>query len=183
MKKKVHPSLTRRKNRRSDDLLLGGSYPFSWSGRVIETGEVSSNNVAGQTRVPLDKIRLAVEEAGSAIEHIVKMTIYLRDMSDYQAMRDAEFGYYQEYCPSLVEDPPASTVVQVVSLSKPNMLSIDAIAHFPDSGMFFKYRKDGTVVRCVHCRRHDNTKIQRRSNPPKANIPPKVLYSVLPSSF
>ena len=90
--------------------------------------------MAGQTRVALDKIRLALEEAGSSLDHIVKMTIYLRDMTDYQAMRDAEFGYYQNYCPSLMEDPPASTVVQVVSLSKPNMLvEFDAIALLPDS--------------------------------------------------
>ena len=55
-------------------------------------------------------------------------------MTDYQAMRDAEFGYYQKYCPSLIEDPPASTVVQVVSLSKPNMLvEFDAIALLPNS--------------------------------------------------
>jgi len=49
-------------------------------------------------------------------------------------MRDAEFRYYQNYCPSLAEDPPASTVVQVVSLSKPNMLvEFDAIALLPES--------------------------------------------------
>jgi 2-iminobutanoate/2-iminopropanoate deaminase len=90
--------------------------------------------VAEQTRVALDKIRVALEEAGSSLDHIVKMTIYLREMSEYQAMRDAEFRYYQNYCPSLVEDPPASTVVQVVSLSKPNMLvEFDVIALVPDS--------------------------------------------------
>jgi len=110
-------------------IFLSGS-----SGRTIETGEVSSDNVAEQTHVALDKIRLALEEAGSGLEHIVKMTIYLRNISDYQAMRDAEFQYYQNHCPSLAEDPPASTVVQVVSLSKPNMLvEFDAIALLPDS--------------------------------------------------
>jgi enamine deaminase RidA (YjgF/YER057c/UK114 family) len=37
--------------------------------------------------------RFALEEAGSGLEHIVKMTIYLKNISDYQAMRDAEFHY------------------------------------------------------------------------------------------
>jgi len=136
MKKKVYPLFYAEKKQRFARSVVSGGFIFlsGSSGRTIETGEVSSNTVAGQTRVALDKIRLALEEAGSALEHIVKITIYLRDMSDYQAMRDAEFGYYQEYCPSLVEDPPASTVVQVVSLPKPNMLvEFDAIAHFPDS--------------------------------------------------
>ena len=135
MKKKVYSLFYAGKKQRFARSVVSGGFIFlsGSSGRTIETGEVSSNDVAEQTRVALDKIRLALEETGSSLEHIVKMTIYLRAMSDYQAMRDAEFDYYQEYCPSLVEDPPSSTVVQVVSLSKPNMLvEFDAIALLPD---------------------------------------------------
>jgi len=136
MKKKVYPLFYAGKKQKFARSVVSGGFIFlsGSSGRTMETGEVSSNRVADQTRVALDKIRLTLEEAGSSLEHIVKMTIYLREMSDYQAMRDAEFGYYQEYCPSLAEAPPASTVVQVVSLSKPNMLvEFDAIALLADS--------------------------------------------------
>jgi len=136
MKKKVYPLFYGGKKQKFARSVVSGGFIFlsGSSGRTIETGEVSSNDVAEQTRVALDKIRLALEEAGSGLEHIVKMTIYLREMNDYQAMRDAESRYYQNYCPSLVEDPPASTVVQVVSLSKPNMLvEFDAIALLPES--------------------------------------------------
>ena len=136
MKKKVYPLFYAGEKQKFARSVVSGGFIFlsGSSGRTIETGEVSSSNVTGQTRVALDKIRLALEEAGSGLEHIVKMTIYLREMSDYQAMRNAEFGYYQKYCPSLVEDPPASTVVQVVSLSKPSMLvEFDAIALLPNS--------------------------------------------------
>jgi len=136
MKKKIYPLFYAGRKQRFARSVVSGGFIFlsGSSGRTIETGEVSSNSVAGQTRVALDKIRLALEEAGSGLEHIVKITIYLREMSDYQAMRDAEFDYYQEYCPSLVEDPPASTVVQVVSLSTPNMLvDFAALALLPNS--------------------------------------------------
>ena len=136
MKKKVYPLLYAGKKQKFARSVVSGGFVFlsGSSGRTIETGEVSSSDVAGQTRVALDKIRLALDEAGSNLEHIVKITIYLREMRDYQAMRDAEFAYYQKYCPSLLEDPPASTVVQVVSLSKPNMLvEFDAIALVADS--------------------------------------------------
>ena len=135
MKKKVYPLHYAGKKQRFARSVAVGEFLFlsGSSGRTIETGEVSSNDVVEQTRVALDKIRLALEEAGSGLEHIVKMTIYLKNMSDYQAMRDAEFQYYQKYCPALVKDPPASTVVQVVSLSKPNMLAeFDAIAVLPE---------------------------------------------------
>jgi len=136
VKKKTYPlSYAGKKQRFARSVVAGGFIFLSGSsGRTLETGEVSSNDVAEQTRVALDKIRLALKEAGSGLEHIVKMTIYLRNMSDYQAMRDAELQYYQNHSPPLVESPPASTVVQVVSLSKPNMLvEFDAIALLPGS--------------------------------------------------
>ena len=136
MKKKVHPLYYGGKKQKFARSVVSGGFIFlsGSSGRTIETGEVSSNDVTEQTKVALDKIRLALAEAGSDMEHIVKMTIYLQDMNDYQAMRDAEFQYYQNHCPSLAEDPPASTVVQVVSLSKPSMLvEFDAIAILPNA--------------------------------------------------
>jgi 2-iminobutanoate/2-iminopropanoate deaminase len=136
MEKKVYPLFYAGKKQKFARSVVSKGFIFlsGSSGRTIETGEVSSDDVAEQTRVALDKIRLALEEVGSSLPHIVKMTIYLREMSDYQAMRDAEFAYYQNYCPSLAEDPPASTVVQVVSLSKSNMLvEFDATAVLPDA--------------------------------------------------
>jgi 2-iminobutanoate/2-iminopropanoate deaminase len=100
-----------------DFVFLSGS-----SGRTLETGEVSSDDVREQTRVALDKVRLALEEAGTSMENIVKVLIYFKDMKDYEAVKETEFEYYNEHAPPLAEQPPASTVCQVVSLSKPNML-------------------------------------------------------------
>ena len=136
MKKKTYPLYYEGKKQKFARSVVSGGFVFlsGSSGRTIETGEVSSSDVTEQTKVALDKIKLALAEAGSSMEHIVKVTIYLRNMSDYQAMKDAEFQYYQKHAPSLAEDPPASTVVQVVSLSKPSMLvEFDAIAILPDA--------------------------------------------------
>jgi 2-iminobutanoate/2-iminopropanoate deaminase len=92
------------------------------SGRTIETGEVSSNKIRDQIKVALDKVRAALERAGSSMNQIVKVVIYLKDMKDYDEVKQAEWDYWTEFAPALVENPPASTVVQVVSLSKPSML-------------------------------------------------------------
>ena len=100
-----------------DFVFLSGS-----SGRTIETGEVSADDVVEQTRVALDKVKLALEEAGSSLENIIKVVILFKDMKDYEAVKTAEFDYYRKHAPALAEEPPASTVFQVVSLSKPNML-------------------------------------------------------------
>ena len=54
----------------------------------METGEVSSDDVRVQTRVALDKIKAALEEAGSSLENIVKVVVYFKDMKDYERVRD-----------------------------------------------------------------------------------------------
>lgn len=100
-----------------DFVFLSGS-----SGRTIETGEVSSSDVQEQTNVALYKIKLALEEAGSCLENIIKVQIILKDMKDYEIVKQAEFDFYRKNAPALAEEPPASTVWQVVSLSKPDML-------------------------------------------------------------
>lgn len=107
-----------------DFVFLSGS-----SGRTMETGEVSSDDVVAQTHVALDKIRMALEEAGTTMENIVKVTILFKNIADYETVKETEFKYYRKHAPSLVDDPPASTVFQVVSLSKPDMLvEFDVVA-------------------------------------------------------
>jgi 2-iminobutanoate/2-iminopropanoate deaminase len=131
MKKKTHPLVYAGKRQRFARSVVVGDLVFvsGSSGRTLETGEVSSDRVKEQMIVALDKVKGALAEAGSTLDHIVKTVIYLKRMEDYQIMRDTELEYYQKYAPSLVDEPPASTVLQVVSLSRPNMLiEIDVTA-------------------------------------------------------
>jgi len=131
MEKKVYPLYYAGKKQPFARSVVVGNLVFlsGSSGRTIETGEVSSNNVKEQMIVALDKIKGALEEVGSSMENIVKTVIYLKHVGDYQIMRDTEFEYYQKYAPRLVYEPPASTFVQPTSLARPNMLvEIDAIA-------------------------------------------------------
>lgn len=107
-----------------DFVFLSGS-----SGRTIATGEVSSNDAGDQTKVALEKVKHALEEAGSSMENIIKVQILFKDMKDYEKVKQAEFDFYKKHAPALAEEPAASTVWQVVSLSKPDMLvEFDIIA-------------------------------------------------------
>jgi 2-iminobutanoate/2-iminopropanoate deaminase len=99
------------------------------SGRTMETGDVSSNDVKAQLLVALDKIRAALDECGSSMNNIVKTVIYLKNVEDYELMRATEWEYYQKYAPELIENPPASTFMQPRSLARPDMLvEIDVVA-------------------------------------------------------
>ena len=134
MKKKTYPLEYAGVKQRYATCVVVGDLVFcsGMTGRTPETGDVSSDNVAEQMVVGLDRIKKALEQTGSSMENIVKTVIYMKEIKDYQSVRDAEFEYYRKHCPLLVEEPPASTVVQVVSLARPRVLvEVDVVAFVP----------------------------------------------------
>ena len=120
MKKKTYPLYYAGQKQKFARSVVVGDLVFlsGMSGRTMETGDVSSDDVKEQMLVALDKVRAALEEAGSSMDHIVKTVIYLKDVKDYDLMRATEYEYYQKYAPGLVEEPPASTFMQPASLAR-----------------------------------------------------------------
>jgi len=140
MKKRTYPLEYAGVKQRYATCVVVGDLVFcsGMTGRTPETGDVSSDNVAEQMVVALDRVKKALGQTGSSMEDIVKTVIYLKEIKDYQCVRDAEFEYYRKHCPLLVEEPPASTVVQVVSLARPRVLvEVDVVAVIP--------REEGTI--------------------------------------
>ncbi len=94
-----------------------------------ETGACLTDTIADQMWVALEKVRTALEEVGSKMENIVKTLILFKDIKDYQIMRKTELEYYQKYAPRLVDEPPASTILEAASLARPEFLiEVDVIA-------------------------------------------------------
>jgi len=61
--------------------------------------------------------------------NIVRTQILFKDIKDYQIMRKTEPEYYQEYAPPLLEEPPASTILEAASLARPEFLvEVEVIA-------------------------------------------------------
>jgi 2-iminobutanoate/2-iminopropanoate deaminase len=134
MKRKTYPLIYAGKKQQFARAVVVGDLVFlsGSSGRTMETGEVSSENLVDQMKVALDKIRATLTEAGTSMDNIVKTTILLKRIEDYNLMRQTEREYWQKYAPRLLEEPPASTFMQPMSLSRPNMLvEIDVIAVVP----------------------------------------------------
>ncbi len=135
MKKKTYPLYYAGQKQKFARSVVIGDLVFlsGMSGRTMETGDVSSDDVKEQMIVALDKVRAALEEAGSSMDHIVKTVIYLKDVKDYDLMRATEWEYYRKYAPGLIEEPPASTFMQPASLARPSMLvEIDVVACLKD---------------------------------------------------
>lgn len=89
------------------------------------TGEMAPGGIASETRRALENIRAALEAAGSAMEQVMKTTVFLRDMNDFAAMN----AVYAEFFPS---DPPARSAVQVARLPKDAAVEIEVIALLPE---------------------------------------------------
>lgn len=82
------------------------------TGQDMETGVISSNFFLEKQIVrALDKVKVAMEDAGSSMDNIVRTLMILRNLRDYPRMRKTEVEYYKKHAPLLVEDPPASTFI------------------------------------------------------------------------
>ena len=107
MKKKTYPLYYGGQKQKFARWVVVGDLVFlsGMSGRTMETGDVSSDDVKEQMLVALDKVRGALDEAGSSMDHIVKTTIYLKDVKNYDVMRQTEYEYWQKHAPGLIEEP------------------------------------------------------------------------------
>lgn len=84
------------------------------------------DDAAAQARLVLDKIRRIVEAAGGNFEHIVKITRFLKNIADQDAVNAVIHEYFGT-------NLPCSTTVQVSAFVVPTMLiEIDAWAVVPD---------------------------------------------------
>lgn len=103
--------------------ILSGGFVFTGGkvGMDPETSEVRKG-IKEQTEQALENIKSVLEAGGSSIENVVRMTIFLTDMSDYDKMNEV----YKKY---VGKNPPARYCVGVSELAKPELkVEIDAIA-------------------------------------------------------
>ena len=88
------------------------------------TQEVRGKDVSEQLKYLFESLSKTLEELGSSLEHIVKVTIYLKKREDRPE-------YAKEWGKYLPHGPP-STLVMGVDLAEPEMLvEVDAIAVIP----------------------------------------------------
>jgi len=83
--------------------------------------EFLGGDIRQQTERAMENIKAVVEAAGSNLHHVVKTTVFLKDMNDFAAMNEA----YGKFFPAA---PPARSTVQVARLPKDALLEIEVIA-------------------------------------------------------
>ena len=88
------------------------------------TGEFLRGTVEEETERTLRNLGAVLDAAGVGYADVVKTTVYLIDMSDFEAMN----GVYARFFP---DPPPARTTVAVAALPKGFKVEIEAIARRP----------------------------------------------------
>ncbi len=86
-----------------------------------ETKELVTGTVQEEARQTLENIKSILEDVGSSMENVLKVTAYLGDMNDFFAFNEV----YAEYFP---ENPPARTCIQAGRLPFDIQVEIDVIA-------------------------------------------------------
>lgn len=77
--------------------------------------------MAGQTRQSLLNVQAVLAEAGLTMDHVIKTTVFLKDMNDFAEMNQTYAAFFEK-------DPPARSAVEAARLPKDAAVEIEAIA-------------------------------------------------------
>ena len=97
-------------------LFLSGQIPVDPA-----TGEVAGTDVRTQARQVLKNIQAVLAEAGTTVQAVVKRTVFLKDLQDFQA-------FNEEYAKVFASEAPARSCVEIARLPKDVLVEIEAIA-------------------------------------------------------
>lgn len=120
-----HPDKTVSTGAYSDGVLVDGWLYISGQGPLnLATGEVVHGTIEEETTLTLSHIKKIIEAAGGTLNDIVKCTVHLRDINDFQKFNATYSSFFTDV-------KPARTTVQSV-LFGGIKIEVDAIAKIKD---------------------------------------------------
>ncbi|MCT9094545.1 Rid family detoxifying hydrolase [Haloarchaeobius sp. HME9146] len=99
-----------------DIVFTAGQIPLTPDGELLD-----DESITVQTRQSLENVSAILEEEGCTMEDVLKVTVFMDDIEDFDEMNDA----YKEY---FLDNPPARSAVEVANLPKGVGVEIEAIA-------------------------------------------------------
>jgi endoribonuclease L-PSP, putative len=86
-----------------------------------ETGELISEDIKKATIRSLENVKAILEESGSSLENVIKVSIFLKDMNNFNDVNEIYATYFSNH-------KPARSCVEVARLPKDALIEIEAIA-------------------------------------------------------
>jgi 2-iminobutanoate/2-iminopropanoate deaminase len=103
--------------------IKAGGFLFT-SGQIPldpKTGEVVSGGIEAQSIQALENLKGVLAGTGLSLAHVVKTTVFIKNMNDFGTMNKIYAEYFQEPF-------PARSTVEVTRLPKDVLLEIEAVA-------------------------------------------------------
>lgn len=97
-------------------VFTAGQIPFTPDGESKADASITE-----QTELVLDNVTAVLDEAGADLTDVLKMTIFLADIEDFEGMNETYATYFEE-------EPPARSAVEAGALPKGVGVEIEAIA-------------------------------------------------------
>lgn len=88
-----------------------------------ETGKLIEDDIEAQTHRAMQNLKAVVEAAGSSLSQLVKVTVFLADINDFQAFNSIYSTYLPDDAPK-----PARSAFQVGKLPLGARIEIEAVA-------------------------------------------------------
>ncbi|QSG10662.1 Rid family detoxifying hydrolase [Halapricum desulfuricans] len=101
----------------TDDLVFtAGQIPLTPEGDLLDHTAIDV-----QTEQALENVEAILEAAGSSMDDVLKVTVYLTDIEQFEAMNDIYETFFEA-------EPPARSAVEVAGLPKDVDVEIEAVA-------------------------------------------------------
>ena len=97
-------------------VFTAGQIPLTPDGELLDDEPIDV-----QTRQSLENVKAILEEEGLNMQDVLKVSVFMDDMQDFDEMNDAYKEYFQD-------NPPARSAVEVGALPKGAGVEIEAIA-------------------------------------------------------
>lgn len=101
-------------------LFVSGQGPVAPDGSGLKKGDLED-----EARLALTNLKTILQDAGTGLQHVVKVNVYLSNMDDFGEFNEI----YKEYFPM---NPPARTCIQAGRLPFDIKVEVEAIAVIPD---------------------------------------------------
>ncbi len=101
-----------------------GDFVFVSGQLALKPGDkqLSGGTIQEQTDQVFQNLEAILGEAGSGLDKLVKTTVFLQNLDDFQGMNEV----YSRY---VGEKPPARSTVEVAKLPSGALVEIEAVAH------------------------------------------------------
>ncbi len=96
-------------------IYLAGQIPLDPAGQLVEGG------ILEQTERVLTNITALLESEGLTLAHVVKSTVFMKDLAEFEGMNQVYSKYF-------TEKPPARSTIQVARLPRDAKVEIEVVA-------------------------------------------------------